>query len=225
MVVVIVGVFVYLAIFPTPQARALQRIHELGGYAGGIDDRPIDPFKLAGLPWPTFLPRLPLMKGDVTMFVVEGKAVTDRDVEIFCEAFPLTVEAWLVSTPVSSEGLQPLATLPRLCRLRLYHTQADDRFLASLSSPYLQVLELVGAQVTDEGVGRFVSSRSGISQLNLSSTVVTDQTCVELAKLKEIYLVDLTFTRVTADGVTLLQTAHPHCKIIWDEPLPVNNSE
>ncbi len=166
-----------------------------------------------------------MMKTDVIGFVVEGKEVTDRDVAMFCEAFPLTAEAGLFSTSVSPEGLLPLAMLPRLYRLRVCNTKADDRFLGSLSSPNLQDLELVGTQVTDAGVGRFVSSRTGISHLNLSSTVVTDQTCVELAKLKQIGLVDLTSTQVTAAGVKLLQTAHPHCKIIWGGRMPVTNSE
>ena len=131
----------------------------------------------------------------------------------------------LSSTSVSPEGLLPLAMLPRLFRLLVRHTKADDRLLDVLASPNLQFLELDGTQVTDAGVGRFLSSRSGISRLHLSNTVVTDQTCVELAKLKQIGLVDLTSTRVTAAGVKRLQTAHPQCRIIWDEPMPATNSE
>jgi len=223
-VVVIVGFIVYPIIFPSPQTRALRRVQELGGYASGQYIL-IDPFRWVGLPKPAFVPRIPMIKGDVTAFVVEGKAVTDRDVEMFCAAFPRTEQADLSSASVSSEGLLPLAMLPRLWRLLVRHTKADDRLLDVLTSPNLQILELDGTQVTDAGVGRFVSSRSIISQLHLSNTVVTDQTCVELAKLKQIGLVDLASTRVTAAGVELLQTAHPQCKIIWDEPMPVTNKE
>lgn len=144
---------------------------------------------------------------------------------MFCAAFPLTEQADLSSTSVSPEGLLPLAMLPRLRRLLVRHTRADDRLLDVLTSPNLETLELDGTQVTDAGVGRFLSSRSVISQLHLSNTVVTDQTCVELAKLKVVFLVDLTSTRVTAAGVKWLQTAHPQCRIIWNEPMPVTNSE
>lgn len=223
-VVVIVGFFVYPVIFPSPQTRALRRVRELGGYAGG-SDRSIDPFSLVGLPKPAFVPRIPIMKGDVLGFVVEGKAVTDRDVEMFCAAFPRTEQVDLSSTSVSSEGFLPLAMLPILSRLAARHTKADDRLLDVLTSPNLNDLELDGTQVTDAGVGRFLNSRSVISRLHLSNTVVTDQTCVELAKLNQIWLVDLTSTRVTAAGVELLQTAHPKCKINWDGPIPVTNKE
>jgi hypothetical protein len=223
-VAVIVGLFVYPMIFPSPQTRALQRVHELGGYASGQYIM-IDPFSWVGLRRPTFVPRIPMKKRDVIGFVVEGKAVTDRDVEMFCAAFPLAEQADLSSTPVSSDGFLPLASLPKLWRLLARHTRADDRLLDVLSSPNLQILELDGTQVTDAGVGRFLSSRTGISQLHLSNTVVTDQTCIELAKLKQIFLVDLTSTRVTAAGVELLQAAHPQCKIIWGGPKSVTNSE
>jgi hypothetical protein len=205
----------YTTFFPSPKVRALRRIRELGGYTGSTS-RAVFPFNLLGLTQLTIFSRQ-LLPSDVVGVVVEGKAVADADVAQLCAAFPMAEQVDFSSTPVSAEGFLPLAGLARLSQIAVRHTEADDRLLASLNSNQLHVLDLAGTRVTDAGIARFLSSRTVLSQSYLNGTSVTDNTCIELAKLKQLSQVDLSSTRVTKAGVEQLQAAHPNCNIIWQE--------
>jgi Leucine-rich repeat (LRR) protein len=117
--------------------------------------------------------------------------------------------------PVSDAGLARLVkTLPNLSTLFLGGTQVSDAGLIQLKQlTKLTSLTLQFTKVTDTGLGH-LKALTKLEGLNLSKTQVSDSGLKHLMELSNLKELNLTNTKATADGVAMLQTALPKCKIV-----------
>jgi hypothetical protein len=119
-------------------------------------------------------------------------------------------ELALWNTPISDAGLKNLRGAPRLNALYLNNTSVAGTGLESLKS--LTWLELNGCPIDDSGL-KYLKCMTGLEGLYLNDTKVSDAGLEVLAGLKKLREVHLENTRVTAAGISRLQSALPHCKI------------
>lgn len=102
---------------------------------------------------------------------------------------------WMVS--FSQSGLEAIATLKDLCRLRLHGTLMTDRGLQTIKGlAHLEMLDLHDC-------------------LRISDDAVTT-----LATMRTLRLVDLSGTKVTAAGVEKLRRANPNCRVLMTPSNP-----
>lgn len=138
-------------------------------------------------------------------------------------------------TPVTDEGLRQIEGIVSLRLLRLNWTKIGDDGLRHINRlPELRMLYLTGTKITDQGAGQLVILKklqalqladtkisdhgaaylAGLSELeflSLRGTDVGDDCVAVLSKLKRLKRVDLTDTRMTAEGIQALKDALPDC--------------
>ena len=110
-----------------------------------------------------------------------------------------------------------MGELPALENLFLVETNVGDVGLAELRwFPRLTVLQLYDTKVTDEGLQYLAAGSKELGELSLVGCRITDEGLKTLAQLKQLRLLVLDRTGVTAAGIARLQLALPECEIRSD---------
>jgi len=118
------------------------------------------------------------------------------------------------STLITDQGLKELPLLT-LIILNLNDTKVTDeglkkshRVLFDLTS-----LALRATMITDEGIKELESIR--LTALDLQLTGVSDESIEVLGKISTLQELNLSQTKVTAEGIRKLKVLLPDCKIVW----------
>jgi Leucine-rich repeat (LRR) protein len=164
----------------------------------------------------------------------------DGDVEKLARELPGLEQLGLARTLVSNVGLQHIEKLSALRDLSLSGTRVTDSGLEHISRlgnledlslgvnsritdiaitylaglPRLTNLSLEKTAITDKGLGTL--GGMGLHNLRLDGTAITDGGLEHLTSLKNLRVLNLSGTKVTAVGVAKLQAALPNCKITVD---------
>ncbi len=140
---------------------------------------------------------------------------------------------------LSSTDISKITLFPQLRELSLKATGITDEELRVLSvARTLNVLDIAHNAVSDQGLGFVGASLTGLENLSLSNTLITDS-CVDdlnhLIDLRELradecglsdaFLDKLKCPRlktlvvisdsVTSDGVIAFRAKHPQCQVVW----------
>lgn len=114
-------------------------------------------------------------------------------------------------TKIGDDGLRHINRLPELRMLYLTGTKITDHGAQQLVIlKKMQALQLAETKITDQGAAQ-LAGLSELEFLSLRATDVGDETVAVLSKLKRLKRVDLTDTRMTADGIQALKDALPEC--------------
>jgi Leucine-rich repeat (LRR) protein len=114
---------------------------------------------------------------------------------------------------LSTESIATIVELPKLSKLNLYDTPADDGVagdLARVSS--LLWLNLDKSGITDAGVPSLVGLKK-IQFLHLGSTSITDEAADSLSKMNSLKELIVTRTKMTQAGVDRISSSLSDCKI------------
>ena len=126
-------------------------------------------------------------------------------------------ELELRANPIGDAGLQILADLPSLTALRVHACGVSDAGLAHIAKLVdLQTLDVgyTGGRITDAGAAH-LSKLTKLRWLNIYDSKITDKTLSDvLAKLPSLNWVELTATKVTANGVLAFKKAKPKCRVV-----------
>jgi hypothetical protein len=148
---------------------------------------------------PLLLARISSMRAIDTLYVNDAGLV-DEDLGRLKNLLNLT---WLSlkGNKLTDSGLECLKILTKLGFLDITATHATDVFLGTITKSYkvLQILELAGTQVTDEGF-RSIGELVFLHDLNLGDTAVTDKCADFLVKLPELDTLVLSRTAI-GDGL------------------------
>jgi hypothetical protein len=198
----------------TREARALQRVEQLGGYAGGPSAMEDVFDRRASRYFSRLLAAFP-SKRIVTGLVVEGKPATDDDIAEFVATFPKIDQLDISNTQITDDALASAARLPALWRLLARHTDVTDTGVARLASlQQLAMLELDGTEITDAGIAD-LAKLPRLNRLNVSGTRITDAGLAHLtASSATLLLLDVSGTQVTDAGVAAFQAAQPRCNVV-----------
>jgi Leucine-rich repeat (LRR) protein len=126
----------------------------------------------------------------------------------------------LTGTPVTDDGLAPLAGTSRMLRLLLSRTDIGDAGLAHLGAmSKLNDLRLEGTRVTDAGLAR-LSGLASLRNLWLRRTRITGEGFSRLTALKQLAILDLSKTALTDDGLaTVAKLRSGATLILRDTPI------
>ncbi|MBI1246829.1 protein kinase [bacterium] len=92
----------------------------------------------------------------------------------------------------------------------------DPKFAAAVgANPYVTTYFHYGSSIDDATLRPMLANRH-LQSIALIKTKVTDDVIDALSELNELYLVNLTGTKVTKAGVARLSERLPYCHIIWD---------
>jgi internalin A len=144
---------------------------------------------------------LPLLAAAPRLF---SMVVTDTSIQ---DLRPLGARAaqlgWLDlgGSPVTNDGLSPLAGANRIVRLGLSQTKITDAGLPHLSAmSQLSTLGLEDTEITDAGLAH-LSGLTALTILDLKGTRVTGAGLAGLARAKRLQHVDLSNTAITDGGL------------------------
>jgi hypothetical protein len=152
----------------------------------------------------------------VAVMLDDEAKLLDGDLAWF-DGLPELVTLSLSGERIGDMGLRKLGTLPALENLFLVETSVGDAGLAELRwFPRLAVLQLYETKVTDEGLRNLAEENQELVELSLVGCRITDQGLEAIAQLKQLKLLALDRTGVTAAGVAGLQIALPECEIRSD---------
>ncbi|HEV3003157.1 MAG TPA: hypothetical protein VGX78_01795 [Pirellulales bacterium] len=114
-------------------------------------------------------------------------------------------ELFLDGTSVGDVSLAPLGELQSLDALGLGRTKITDDGVARLAAfvPKISRLDVSGCQITDAGLEHIGKLHNWI--LNLASTSITDDGLMLLADQHHLWSLDVSKTRVTAEGINRFQ--------------------
>ncbi len=93
-------------------------------------------------------------------------------------------------------------------------SDGDLKRLSGLSG--LEELDIKCTQVTDEGISALASFKS-LKSLDVSDTRVTDRSVEQLTRMESLSFLRIQGTLITESGADRLRFALPDCKIIWEE--------
>lgn len=126
----------------------------------------------------------------------------------------------LEGAAVRDDGLRHLASLPRLRDLNLSRVWITDAGLQHLTEVKgLQRLVLLfsegfaGPLVTDGGI-ESLTSLDELQELNLVDARITDEAVDDLITMKNLVVLTVTGSRLSAAGIERLRTAKPNCSVI-----------
>ncbi len=160
------------------------------------------------------LPNAPFQLVAATL---DGEAkLRDGDLAWF-DGLPELTTLSLSGKRIGNPGLRKLGDLPALENLFLVNTNVGDAGLAELKwFPRLAVLQLYDTKVSDEGLQYLVEENKELGELSLVGCRITDQGLKTIAQLKQLKLLAVDRTGVTAAGVAGLHIALPDCEIRSD---------
>ena len=120
------------------------------------------------------------------------------------------------STGVGDDAMEKIGRLSQLKILLLDGTDVSDTGLRHLRSlEHLERLTLAsnGDGITDKGI-EYLAELQSLRELNLVGCgEVTDESIPVLGRLQRLERLDLSFTRVSADGLKKLQRLLPKCDV------------
>lgn len=119
----------------------------------------------------------------------------------------------LARSHASDLGMVQLIHFTELTYLDLGNTPVGDLGLGHLSAHKLDILDLRGTKVSDEGMAQLGHLES-LTWLNLSGTNITDRGLLRLKRLTNLQTLGLKQTAVTAEGAAELQKALPGVRIV-----------
>lgn len=120
------------------------------------------------------------------------------------------------ATPKAITGLEQATSLKRISLGGFAVTDAHLATLARL--PKLNGLFLAGSRLTSQQC-RTLATMPGLEKLNLTANPLIDDSSVEsLSQLRNLTVLELNGTKVTATGIASLQRVLPNCDIRWDGP-------
>jgi hypothetical protein len=214
--------------------RAVSRILEFGGAVGyNYQFDPDHNYKQsAAPPGPQWLRTLFGPQCNVRVVLVEldlegGSRATDQDLELLLNFPDLRALEWGNSpitdeglrhigrlkrleslalkdcTALTDEGLSQLGSLQQLTNLSLVRCRMNGSGLRHLTPLPIQVLSLNYTPVTDDNLG-VVATWSGMTNLTLQGTKLTDRALVNFRELKKLRELDLNRTVVSDGGLVHL---------------------
>ncbi|MGV3609011.1 MAG: hypothetical protein ACO1RA_21580 [Planctomycetaceae bacterium] len=93
----------------------------------------------------------------------------------------------------------------------------DRQLLQELSQcRRLEVLDLGGSKVQDDDFAEFTGG-GALRDLNLGMTLISDKCIDDLLRLRNLRLLDISYTQITEAGLERLKAGLPHCKITFDQ--------
>ncbi len=128
---------------------------------------------------------------------VSGTGIGDGGMAALAR-LPLLEELDLASTSITDRGLSTLKA-PRLRRLVLDNTYVEGMGLAASGS--LEVLDLLGAPVSDAGLEAIARAAPALRRLHLGETDVTGAGLASLRGLSKLTHLDLAATEVGDEGL------------------------
>jgi serine/threonine protein kinase len=160
------------------------------------------------------LPEGPFQLIDVNL---DGdRALRDTDLARLDQLTELT-SLGLSHTPISDQGFEQLGYLPALQNLFAVETELGDTGVAALEHyPLFALIHAYGADITDRGLKRLAAHNRQLTELSLVECPITDKGLAELSQLRQLRLLAVDRTGVTAAGVARLQRALPECEIRCD---------
>lgn len=144
------------------------------------------------------------------------------------------------ATKITDKGVADLVAVPNLERLDLTSTEASDACLPDISKMHLEVLLADSSHITGAGVCKFLRSSSitkitlagcrvydadvlgfptalpEVRSIDLSSTRLTDQGLLNLAKVKTLSVLKVRSLAFSADTISRFKELRPNCKLSTD---------
>lgn len=160
----------------------------------------------AGLIALPLLPELRVLHAEGTRIGNDGVAALTRQ--------PKLAGLALDQTRITDEVGPSLTALPAVDALWLADTAVGDSTCRELAQKELSILDLSGTKVTDAGLRELVNSR--VHHLLLDRTQITDDGLLALAASRNISLVEIHETNVTASAIRKLSEANPAIQIECD---------
>jgi hypothetical protein len=144
------------------------------------------------------------------------RALRDTELARF-DQLPEFASLGLSHTPIGDEGIEQLGYLPALENLFVVETELGDIGVAAMENyPLLALLHAYGTEITDHGLKQLAVHNKQLTELSLVECPITDDGLAELAQLKQLRLLAVDRTGVTAAGIARLQRALPECEIRCD---------
>jgi formylglycine-generating enzyme required for sulfatase activity len=129
---------------------------------------------------------------------------------------PELVAVILWNGSLTDEGFRELLQIPHLRNLQLNKVAITDGGLKyAREAPKLQSFVLNGAPITDAGLVHLKELKTDGLDLR-DNKGIKDPGLEHLTQMKQVRMIRLQGTTVTAAGVKKLAAALPHCKIEWD---------
>lgn len=126
--------------------------------------------------------------------------------------------------PTTANDVARLAKMTTLHQLYVYGADLFDDEIARLAGlPLLDDLNLGGTRITDRSLEQL--GRLKLKRLFVTGTNLTDVGLTALYLCKTLQHIDVSRTRVTADGVANLRKSLPECEVVWTHdvgPVPPN---
>jgi Leucine-rich repeat (LRR) protein len=153
--------------------------------------------------------------------VLDGLPITDAGL-VALKDLPALTDLSLRRTQVSDAGLASLKELKKLRRLVLDGTALRGLGLANNLKELTELTELrLGcATLTDLAAKQFgeLKALKRLERLSLAGSSIGDETLKHLHGLTGLRELDLTGTKVSAEGIAAAKKALPGCKITSDPP-------
>jgi hypothetical protein len=159
---------------------------------------------------------LPTSDFQIVVLSLEGRTVAPADLARLDGLAALTTLA-LGNSSVDDQSIAQIGNLPKLHQLYLSKTRIGDAAVQQIVNRYaaIDVLHIGRTQVTDRGVNALVALPN-LQRLRLENKGVTDASVGLLMRLKELRMLWLQESKISADGVTRLFEALPDCRIESD---------
>lgn len=155
-------------------------------------------------------------RGTCTIYLY-GTCDADRQLAQFATSPPDVVQANLIATDVTDEGLKSLVKFTTLYDLTIWSKQFSLQGLAPLSElPQLQRLAIHGKQISDE-LADVIKHCPSLRVIDVSYTSITDEGMRRLAKGRQWLTLNVSHTKVTAGGVERLRKTHPGIFIVFEQ--------
>lgn len=142
---------------------------------------------------------------------IRGTGVTDEGVQLITRLVGLRVLA--LPHRISDLAGSALGQLERLEYLDLSGTQTGDKLLKSLQGSRAIRRLFVGPNTTNTGL-RYVSTLTGLQELHLDRTRITDEGLHLLCKLSNLRVLSLYATKITDRGVRSLKPLFPQLEYL-----------
>lgn len=145
-----------------------------------------------------------------------NQQITDADLELVREFPNLTGAALSNFAKITDAALIPIASVPKLERLRIHHCPITDAGLAHLSNvATLKVLELTGTQISDAGLVHLQKLES-LEDLWVGNTRITEAGLAHIAELKNLTRVLLPRT-IPQAAVARLKQSRPELNVDYHD--------
>ncbi len=169
------------------------------------------------------LTELAKLKNLKTLYLKDEEKITNKGLANLAPMSKLETLNLSKSTWLTGVGLSAVSKLPSLTILRLDKSDIKDHDLAQINElKNLKLLALRQTQVGDKGVEHLVNT--GITQLDLENTKISDRGLDSLAKMFRLKELGLRGCSLTESAVNQLRAGRPDLKIYLKASVPFNSN-